>query len=72
MVESGWPASVVTREYLQNLVSKGYMTAADFATYLMPVGPISPALVKGFIVACAAFYEWGFGLPSHRFLCSLL
>jgi hypothetical protein len=48
---------VVTREYLQNLVSKGYMTAVEFATYLVTVGPISPALVKGFVVACAAFYE---------------
>jgi hypothetical protein len=26
----------------------------------------------GYIVACAAFYEQGFGVPSHRFLHSLL
>jgi hypothetical protein len=72
MAESCWPALVVTREYLQNLVSKGYMTAAEFATCLVPTCPISLAPAKGFIVVCATFCEWGFGLPSHRFLYSLL
>jgi hypothetical protein len=48
------------------------MTAVEFATCLVPAGPVSPAPTKGFIVACVAFYEWGFGLPSHRFLYSLL
>jgi hypothetical protein len=41
------------------------MTAVEIPTCLMPVGPVSPDPVKGFIVACVAFYEWGFGLPSH-------
>jgi hypothetical protein len=68
MAESTWPMSVVTREYLQNLVNNGYMTAAEFSTCLVPAGPVSPAPEKGFIVACAAFYEWGFGLTSHRFI----
>jgi hypothetical protein len=27
---------------------------------------------EGYVMACVAFYEQGFGLPSHRFLCSLL
>jgi hypothetical protein len=34
------------------------MTATEFATYLVPVGPESLALAEGFIVVCAAFYEW--------------
>jgi hypothetical protein len=72
MVESSWSASEVTREYLQKLVSKGYMTPVEFATSLVPAGPISPAPTEGFVVVCAAFYEKGFGLLSHRFLCSLL
>jgi hypothetical protein len=42
------------------------MMAAEFATFLVPVGPISPATVEGFIVVYVAFYEQGFGLPSHR------
>jgi hypothetical protein len=72
MVESSWLASEVTREYLQNFISKGYMTAVEFATCLVPAGPISHAPTEGFIVVCAAFYEWGFGLPLPRFLHSLL
>jgi hypothetical protein len=67
-----WPALVVTQEYLKNLVSKGYMTAAEFVTCLVPVGPVSPTPAKGFVMACVVLYEWGFGLPSHRFLHSLL
>jgi hypothetical protein len=59
------------QEYLQNHVSKGYMTLVEFATCLVPTGPICPARAKGFIVACVAFYEWGYGLSSHRFLHSL-
>jgi hypothetical protein len=65
MVELGWPALVVTREYLQSLVIKGCMTTAEFATCLVPTGLVSPALAKGFVVAFATFYEWGFGLLSH-------
>jgi hypothetical protein len=72
MAESSWPASEVTQEYLQNPVHKGYMTVAEFATYLMPVDPASPTLVNGFIVVCAAFYEWGFRAPMHQFRRSLL
>jgi hypothetical protein len=57
MVESSWLASDTTWEHLQNLVSKGYMTAAEFVTCLVPVDPIFPALMKGYVVVCAAFYE---------------
>jgi hypothetical protein len=34
--------------------------------------PASPIQAGGYIVACVAFYEWGFGVVSHRFLHSLL
>jgi hypothetical protein len=72
MVGSRWPASEVTREHLQNLISKGCMTMAELATCLVPMGPESLAPVEGFIVVCVAFHEQGFGLLSHQFLCSLL
>jgi hypothetical protein len=72
MAKSSWLASEVTREHLQNLVSKGHMTAVEFATCLVPVEPISPAPLKGYVMVCAVFHVWGFGVPSHRFLCSLL
>jgi hypothetical protein len=51
---------------------QGYMTATELATCHGPEDPTSPALVWGYIVACTAFYEQGFGVPSHRFLCLLL
>jgi hypothetical protein len=56
MSELSWPASEIAREYLQKLVSKGYMTAAEFATCLVPMGPVSLAPVEGFVMVCAAFY----------------
>jgi hypothetical protein len=28
--------------------------------------------MRGYMVACTAFYERGFSVPSHWFLCSLL
>jgi hypothetical protein len=48
------------------------MIAAEFATYLVPVDPASPALARGHVVACVVFYERGFGMPSHQFLRSPL
>jgi hypothetical protein len=56
MSELSWPASEIAREYLQKLVSKGYMTAVEFATCLVPMGPVSLAPVEGFVMVCAAFY----------------
>jgi hypothetical protein len=71
MAASSWPSSEVTWECLQNLVSKGYMMTAEFATSLVPMGSVSPAPVERFVRVCAAFFERAFGLLSHRFLWSL-
>jgi hypothetical protein len=65
MVESGWPVLEVTQEHLQNLVSQGYMTAAELATCHVPVNPASLAPAGGCVMACATLYERGFGVPSH-------
>jgi hypothetical protein len=48
------------------------MTAAELATCRVSKDPTSPVLAGGYIVACMAFYERGFGVPSHRFLRSML
>jgi hypothetical protein len=53
-------------------VSLGYITTAKLATYCVPEDPTSPVPVRGYVVVCAAFYEQGFGVPSHQFLHSLL
>jgi hypothetical protein len=72
MAESAWPASEIMQEQWQNLVSQGYMTAAELATCRVPVDPMSPAPVGGYVVACSAFYERGFCAPLHRSLRLLL
>jgi hypothetical protein len=43
MAESIWPPSEVMQEHLQNLMSQGYMTVAELATYRVPEDPSSPA-----------------------------
>jgi hypothetical protein len=48
------------------------MMAAELATCCVPEDPASPVSVGGYIMACAVFYEWGFGVTSHLFLRSLL
>jgi hypothetical protein len=42
MAELGLPVSEVTQEHMQNLMSQGYMTAAELATCHMPEDPLSP------------------------------
>jgi hypothetical protein len=58
MVELGWSASEVTQDYLQNLVSQGYMTASKHVTCHVPEDPASHVYSEGYIMACATFYEW--------------
>jgi hypothetical protein len=48
------------------------MTAAELVTCCVPEDPAYPILAGEYIMACMAFYERGFGVPSYRFLCSLL
>jgi hypothetical protein len=72
MAESRWPASDVTQEHLQNLMSQGYKTTAELAACRVPEDPSSPTPAGGYVVACMTFYKRGFGEPSHQFLRSLL
>jgi hypothetical protein len=64
--------SKVMLEHLQKLVSQGFMMATELMTCHMPENPMSPAPVERYVVSFMAFYERGFGVPSHRFLYSLL
>jgi hypothetical protein len=72
MAESSWPTSEVMQVHLQNLMSRGYMTAAELDTCRVSDDHSSPALTGGYVVACTVFYEQGFSVSSHRFLLSLL
>jgi hypothetical protein len=57
MVELGWTMLEVTQEHQQNLMSQGYMTAVELATYRVSEDPTSPAPAGGYVVACVVFYE---------------
>jgi hypothetical protein len=48
------------------------MTAAELTACRVPEDPASPVPVEGYVEALTAFYERGFGVPSHRFLRLLL
>jgi hypothetical protein len=52
MVDLGWTVWEVTQEHLQNLVSQGYMIAAELATCRMSKNPMSPAWAGGYVVVC--------------------
>jgi hypothetical protein len=64
--------SEVMQEHLQKLISQWYMIVEDLATFFVPVDPAFPALVGGYVMACVVFYLWGFCMPWHQFLYSLL
>jgi hypothetical protein len=72
MAEQGWITSEVMQEHLQNLMPQGFMTMAELMTCRVPEDLASHVPAGGYIMAYAAFYDFGFGVPSHRFLCSLL
>jgi hypothetical protein len=57
MAELSWPTSEVMQEHLQNVISQGYMTTTELVTCCVLEDATSPALVGGYVVACAAFYE---------------
>jgi hypothetical protein len=57
MAESGWTASEVMQEHLQNLVSQGYMMMAELVTCRVPTdpAPLPPIQARGYVVPCMAF-----------------
>jgi hypothetical protein len=67
MAEFGWSTLEVMQEHLQHLVSQEYMTMAELATCRVPEDPASPIQAGGggYVVACATFFERGFGVLSH-------
>jgi hypothetical protein len=41
------------------------MTAMELATYRVPEDLMFPVTMEGYVVTFVAFYERGFGVPSH-------
>jgi hypothetical protein len=48
------------------------MTAVELTTCHVPENSSSPIPAGGYVMACAVFYERGLGVPSYRFIHSLL
>jgi hypothetical protein len=61
MAESRWHVSKVVQEHLQNL---GYMIVAELAPSHLPEDPASLAPAVVYVVSCAVYYEWRFGVLS--------
>jgi hypothetical protein len=51
--------------HLQKLVKQGFMMVAELTVCRVPKDPTFPAAVEGYLVSFMAFYERGFGMPSH-------
>jgi hypothetical protein len=72
MAEQDWTPSKVTQDHLEGQADQGFMTAMELAACHVPEDPVFPAPAKEYVVTFVAFYERGFGVPLHWFLCSLL
>jgi hypothetical protein len=65
MAEQDWTPSTTTLSHLQKLMKHGFMLAVGLVTCRVPVDPVFPAPVEGYVVSFTAFYEQGFSMPSH-------
>jgi hypothetical protein len=72
MAEHDWTPSKVMQGHLQNLTKQGFMTVAELMACRVLEDPVFPEPAEGYVVSFVAFYERGFGTPSHWFLCSFL
>jgi hypothetical protein len=57
---------------MQKLAKQGFMMVLELTTYRVSEDPAFPMPAKGYVGSFVAFYERGFGTPSHQFLHSLL
>jgi hypothetical protein len=72
MVEQDWTLSTVMQGHLQKLIKQGFMIVVELTACRVPQDPAFPVPAEGYMVCFVAFYEQGFGTPSHQFIHSLL
>jgi hypothetical protein len=58
--------------HLQRLMNHGFMVAVELKACRVPMDPALPVPTEGYMVSFMVFYERGFDMPPHRFLCLLL
>jgi hypothetical protein len=72
MMEQDLTPSTVMPSHMRKLVKHGFMMAAELTACHAPEDHVVHAPIEGYVVSFMAFYEWGFGMPSHWFLHLLL
>jgi hypothetical protein len=58
--------------HLEKLMKHWFMAVVELGACRVLEDPASPTLAEGYVVSFVAFYERGFSMPPHQFLCSLL
>jgi hypothetical protein len=53
-------------------MSEAFMMAMELMTFRVPEDPASLVSTEGCVMSYVLFYERGFDVSSHQFLCSLL
>jgi hypothetical protein len=69
MAEKEWTPSIITLRHLQKLMKHVFMAAAELEASQVLKDPALPTSTKGNVVSFMAFYERGFDVPPHQFLC---
>jgi hypothetical protein len=72
MADQDWTSFTIMLSHLQKLLKRGFMLAAELEAYRVLEDPTSPTPAKGYMVSFMTFYERGFSVPLHQFLCLLL
>jgi hypothetical protein len=66
------PLPLLRASHLQKLAKHGFMATVKHEACRVLEDPVLPVPAEGYMVSFTVFYERGFGMPSHRFLQSLL
>ena len=68
-----WGRSSITPRCLEGLVRRGLLRSlSTVQEWLLPSDKGELVLPEGYVVSFAIFHEWGFAVPTHRFLRELL
>ena len=68
-----WCRSNITPQHLEGLVRRGFLHPLTTAEeWWLPSNEDEPSPPEGYVVSFAHFHEWGFAIPSHKFLQGLL
>jgi hypothetical protein len=70
-----WPFSTVTVDDLEALVADGLLrplSGDSQPEWMAPPSGAAPSLLPGYVLSFVSFHERGFGVPTSRFMRSIL